>query len=293
MLKVKVAILGSGNIGTDLLLKLLRSPLLEPAIVAGVDETSAGLRLARDKGVRTSARGIIDILAAEEIAIVFDASGARAHLSHAPLLEKAGKVAIDLTPAAVGPYVIPCINLQEHLDKPNVNLITCGAQATVPMVWAVSQTAKVRYVEIISTISSRSAGLGTRQNIDEFTQTTARALELLGGAEHGKAIIILNPAEPPITMSNTIFALVEEADAAAIRASVQSMVGKIQSYVPGYRLKHPPEVDGDKVTIQIQVEGAGDYLPRYAGNLDIMTSAAVAAGEAFARRPILQEGATR
>ena len=194
--RVKVGIIGSGNIGTDLMLKLLRSPLLEPCIEVGIDEASKGLQLAREKGIKTSARGIGDLLK-EDIAIVYDASGAKPHLKHAPLLKEAGKIAIDLTPAAVGPYVVPYINLRDHLDADNVNLITCGAQATVPIVYSISRVAAVSYAEIVSSVASKSAGLGTRQNIDEFTQTTARSLEALGGAGKGKAIIVLNPAKSP------------------------------------------------------------------------------------------------
>ena len=289
MKKIKAGIIGSGNIGTDLLFKLLRSPLLEPSIEVGVDEQSEGLRLARERGVKTSARGIDDLLQESEVKIVFDASGAKPHRVHAPLLQRAGMIAIDLTPAAVGPYVVPCINLDEHQDAPNVNLITCGAQATVPIVRAIGQAAGVRYAEIIASLASKSAGIGTRQNIDEFTQTTARSLEQLGGAEKGKAIIVLNPAEPPITMQNTVYALVDDPRPAAIVEAVHRMVAQVQAYVPGYRLKHEPSVDGDKVTVQIQVEGSGDYLPKYAGNLDIITCAAVAVGEAMARK-LVQEG---
>ncbi len=289
MHKVKVGIIGSGNIGTDLLLKLLRSPLLQPVIEVGVDEASEGLRLAREKGVTTSARGISDLLKQDDVRIVFDASGAKPHRQHAPLLQQAGKIAIDLTPAAVGPYVVPCINLKEHLDAPNVNLITCGAQATVPIVRAIHQVAPVRYAEIISAVASKSAGIGTRQNIDEFTQTTARSLENLGGAQKGKAIIVLNPAEPPITMQNTVYALVDNPEPQRILESIHKMIAQVQSYVPGYQLKHEPVVDGEKVTVQIRVQGAGDYLPKYSGNLDIITSAAVAVGEEFARK-LIQEG---
>jgi len=289
MHKVKVGIIGSGNIGTDLLLKLLRSPLLPPVIEGGVDEASEGLRLAREKGVTTSARGISDLLKQDDVRIVFDASGAKPHRQHAPLLQQAGKIAIDLTPAAVGPYVVPCINLKEHLDAPNVNLITCGAQATVPIVRAIHQVAPVRYAEIISAVASKSAGIGTRQNIDEFTQPTARSLENLGGAQKGKAIIVLNPAEPPITMQNTVYALVDNPEPQRILESIHKMIAQVQSYVPGYQLKHEPVVDGEKVTVQIRVQGAGDYLPKYSGNLDIITSAAVAVGEEFARK-LIQEG---
>jgi acetaldehyde dehydrogenase len=241
------------------------------------------LRIAKDLGVKTSAKGISDLLSEEEIRLVFDASGAKPHVRHAPLLKSAGKVAVDLTPAALGPYVVPYVNLQQHLDTDNVNLITCGGQATIPVIWAISRRVPVEYGEIVSTVASKSAGLGTRQNIDEFTRTTAHGLEAIGGARKGKAIIILNPAEPPITMRNTVYALVEEDDPAGVAESIEEMVRNIQSYVPGYRLKHPPRVEGNKVTVQIEVDGAGDYLPAYAGNLDIMTAAAVAVGERFAQ----------
>jgi len=283
MEKVKVGIIGSGNIGSDLLVKLLRSPVLEPQIMVGIIEASEGLKRARELGVKTSHTGIEELLEEDGVKIAYDASGAKPHLMHAPLLKEAGITAIDLTPAAVGPYVVPYINLKEHLHERNVNLITCGAQATVPMVHAVSQVAEVRYAEIVSSVASKSAGLGTRQNIDEFTRTTARALEVIGGAKKGKAIIVLNPAEPPITMQNTIYVLVDSGAPDEILQSLERMVARIQEYVPGYRFKHKPSIDGDKVTIQTLVEGAGDFLPKYAGNLDIITSAAVAAGEEIAQ----------
>jgi acetaldehyde dehydrogenase len=289
MNKVKVGIIGSGNIGTDLLLKLLRSPVLKPAIMVGIDPASEGLRIAEEQGVKASSRGIEDLLK-EDVLIVFDASGAKPHLRHAPLLKNAGRISIDLTPAAVGPPVVPYINLKEHLDAPDVNLITCGGQATIPLVWAINRVAPVSYAEIVSTISSRSAGIGTRQNIDEFTETTARSLETLGGARRGKAIIILNPAEPPIIMRNTVYAIVEEErNTQEIVASLRQIVERIQTYVPGYHLKHEPDIEGKRVTVQIEVEGAGDYLPRYSGNLDIMTAAAVAVGEEFARERAAKE----
>jgi acetaldehyde dehydrogenase (acetylating) len=287
--KVKVGIIGSGNIGTDLMLKLLRSPVLELEILVGIDPASEGLALARKHGVEASPEGIDALLEREEVEIVFDASGARPHLRHAPRLKEAGKIAVDLTPAAVGPPVVPYVNLGAHRGEPNINLITCGGQATIPIVWAIGQASRVRYAEIISSVASRSAGLGTRQNIDEFTKVTARSLESVGGAERGKAIIILNPAEPPILMRNTIFALVEDARPDEIVESIESKVRLIQGYVPGYRLKYRPDVEGDKVTVQIEVTGAGDYLPPYAGNLDIMTAAAVAVGEELATGVVERE----
>jgi len=290
--RVKIAVLGTGNIGTDLLLKLLRRPQLEVAMFAGVDPASAGIARAESLGVPTSTDGIDGILADDEIVVVFDASSAKAHRRHAPLLEEAGKVTVDLTPAAVGPLVVPAVNLDEHLDAPNVNLITCGGQATIPIVRALHDVAPLRYAEMVSTISSASAGPGTRQNIDEFTQTTARALERVGGAVQGKAIIILNPADPPILMGNTVMAIPQspEVDEQAIRAAVDRMVAEVAAYVPGYRLKAPVSLDEQDtpwgrvpvIIVLLQVEGAGDFLPRYAGNLDIMTSAASRVGERMA-----------
>ncbi|MDI3327511.1 MAG: acetaldehyde dehydrogenase (acetylating) [Alicyclobacillaceae bacterium] len=282
---VKVGILGSGNIGTDLMYKILRSPSLELALVAGIDPQSEGLARARAMGIPTSTESIDAVLADRGIQIVFDATSAKAHLRHAPLLKEAGKIAIDLTPASVGDPVVPVVNLNAGLPPDNISLITCGAQATVPMVYALSRVAEVDYAEIVATVASKSAGPGTRANIDEFTQATAASLERVGGAKRGKALIILNPAEPPIMMTNTIYALMPEADEAAVVKSVQEMVAEVQRYVPGYKLKVPPLVEpsptgeGKMVTIMIEVEGAGDYLPKYAGNLDIITSAAVRVAE--------------
>ena len=282
--KIKVAIIGPGNIGTDLMYKIRRSDNMDLVLMSGIKPDSEGLALAGKLGIETSLSGIDAILKNDEVRIVFDSTGARPHLYHAPLLKEAGKIAVDLTPAAVGPYVVPNVNLHEHLDEPNVNMVTCGGQATTPIVAAISRVCHVRYAEIVATISSKSAGPGTRQNIDEFTRTTARGLEVLGGADKGKAIIILNPAEPPIMMRDTVFALVDDPDEDAIRASVREMVANVQKYVPGYKLKVEPFVDGDKVTTMIEVEGAGDYLPKYSGNLDIMTAAACAVGRGFAER---------
>jgi acetaldehyde dehydrogenase len=287
--KVKVAVIGPGNIGSDLMYKILRSHSLEMALMAGVIE-SEGLRRARQLGIKTSTEGIKAVLAEEDIKIVFDATGAKPHLQHAPLLKEAGKIAIDLTPAAVGPYVVPCVNLDQVKAEPNLNMVTCGGQATIPIVYAVKRAAGARYAETVSCLTSKSAGPGTRQNIDEFTQTTARALEVVGGAKKGKAIIILNPAEPPIMMTNTIYVEVEKPDEDAIRASVEAMVKEIQSYVPGYQIRVPPLLDGNKVTTIIQVEGAGDFLPKYSGNLDIITSAAVVTVERLVQMTLLKEG---
>jgi acetaldehyde dehydrogenase len=286
-----VAILGSGNIGTDLLYKLKRSKVLKPVIMAGIIPGSEGLARARQEGLKITADGIDGLLQnRDDFEIVFEATTASAHVRHAPLLKDAGKIAIDLTPAAVGPYVIPLVNLNEHIGEPNINLVSCGGQATVPLVHAMKKVAPVEYSEIVATIASKSAGPGTRQNIDEFTFTTARGLERIGGAKKGKAIIVLNPAEPPILMRNTIYGILEECDATKVAASVEDMVGQIKEYVPGFRLVAKPLVEkmsngrkGAKVTLFVEVEGGGDYLPRYAGNLDIMTASAVKVGEEIAR----------
>ncbi|OIQ61171.1 acetaldehyde dehydrogenase [Moorella thermoacetica] len=287
--KVKVAVIGPGNIGSDLMYKILRSRHLEMALMTGIVE-SEGIKRARNMGIKTSIEGVNAVLAEDDIKIVFDATGARPHLQHAPLLKEAGKIAIDLTPAAVGPYVVPCVNLDKVKAEPNLNMVTCGGQATVPIVYAINRVAGARYAEIVACIASKSAGPGTRQNIDEFTQTTARALEVVGGAKKGKAIIILNPAEPPIMMHNTVYVEVEKPDLTAIRASVEAIVKEIQSYVPGYRLVVPPILDDNKVTVAVEVEGAGDFLPKYSGNLDIITSAAVAVAERLAQMTLLKEG---
>ncbi|MEH7076509.1 acetaldehyde dehydrogenase (acetylating) [Neobacillus drentensis] len=293
MSKVKVAVLGSGNIGTDLMIKLGRSELLELTAVIGIDPQSDGLRRARELGYAGVDTGIDGFLADStlEADIVFDATSAKAHLYNAKVLKEAGIKVIDMTPAAVGPYVCAAVNIDEHLDKDNINLITCGGQATIPMVHAVNRVAPVEYAEIVATIASLSAGPGTRANIDEFTETTSRAIAEVGGAKKGKAIMILNPAEPPIMMRDTVYALVEEGkmDEAAIRKSIAEMEKVVQAYVPGYQLRTEPIFEGNKVTIFLQVEGAGDYLPVYAGNLDIMTSAGVKIAEAFAKKLLTKE----
>jgi acetaldehyde dehydrogenase len=281
--RLKVAIIGPGHIGADLMYKVLRSRKLELEMMAGIIPESEGLARAAALGIATTADGIGPILKRDDIRLVFDSTGAKSHLQHAPLLREAGKIAIDLTPAAVGPYVVPAVNMCEHLDSPNINLVTCGGQATIPIVAAVGQVAPVRYAEIVATISSKSAGPGTRQNIDEFTKTTARGIEVVGKARRGKALIILNPAEPPIMMRNTIYCETEQpADEKAIRASVERMVEAVRAYVPGYRLRVPPLVRGCLVTTMVEVEGAGDHLPRYSGNLDIITAAAVGVAERLA-----------
>lgn len=284
MSKIKAAILGPGNIGIDLMYKVMESRFLVLDTIVGIVPGSQGLKLARQNGINASHEGIGSILGNKEIKIVFDATGAKPHMTHAPLLKEDGKIAIDLTPAAIGPYVIPTVNMEEHLNELNINMVTCGGQATVPIVAAINKVAGVKYAEIVATISSKSAGMGTRQNIDEFTQTTARALEIIGGAERGKAIIILNPAEPPIIMRDTVYTRVENPDPDKITNAVLEMAKKVQSYVPGYRIKVPPIIDGDKVTVMLEVEGAGHYLPKYSGNLDIMTAAAMAVGDKLAER---------
>jgi acetaldehyde dehydrogenase (acetylating) len=281
--RLKVAIIGPGNIGTDLMCKVLRAKNLELAMLAGIIPESEGLARAASMGIPTTAEGIGPILEQDDIRIVFDCTGAKSHLRHAPLLKAAGKIAIDLTPAAVGPYVVPAVNMGSHFESPNINLVTCGGQATIPIVAAVAQVAPVVYAEIVATISSKSAGPGTRQNIDEFTKTTARGVEAVGNARKGKALIILNPAEPPIMMRNTIYCETEQPlDEEAVRASVERMVEMVRTYVPGYRLRVPPLVRDCLVTTMVEVEGAGDHLPKYSGNLDIITAAAVGVAERLA-----------
>ena len=284
-------IVGSGNIGTDLMFKLLRSDQIELRAMIGIDPRSEGLALAAERGVEAVAEGVDWIFEQSELPdLVFEATSAYAHVANAERYRDAGIRAVDLTPAAVGPYVIPVVNLTEHLDQDNVNMVTCGGQATIPMVHAVSRVTTVPYAEIVATVASRSAGPGTRANIDEFTRTTSSAVEVLGGAQRGKAIIILNPAEPPLIMRDTIFCQIpDDADQAAIEASIDDVVAQVQEYVPGYRLRQRPQFDEAapgrpaRVAIFIEVEGAGDYLPPYSGNLDIMTAAATKVGEELAR----------
>lgn len=289
MEKVKVAIIGPGNIGSDLMYKVMRSRNLEMSCMVGIVE-SEGIKRAKRLGFETTTKGIETILDRDDIKIVFDATGAKAHKMHAPLLKAAGKVAIDMTPAVVGPYVVPCVNLESLSDEMNLNMVTCGGQATVPIAYAINRVADSEYTEIISCISSKSAGPGTRANIDEFTETTAKALETVGGADKGKAIIILNPAEPPLMMTNTIHSIVKNPDEKAITGSVNKMVKEIQKYVPGYKLRTPPIMDGNRVTVIVEVEGAGDFLPKYSGNLDIINSAAIEAAEKIAEERFLQGG---
>jgi acetaldehyde dehydrogenase len=294
--KARCAIVGSGNIATDLLYKLRRSPHLDVGAVIGIDPDSDGIRRARELGVEATAEGVDWLVErADEFTILFEATSARVHRDNAPRYQSAGLQAVDLTPARVGPPVVPPVNLGVHHGAPNVNLITCGGQATVPIVHAVASVARVPYAEIVSTVASRSAGPGTRQNIDEFTKTTSTSLVELGGAEHGKAIIVLNPAEPPILMRNTVFcALADGYDEEAVTRSIRAMVDAVSTYVPGYRLKSDPVFEADvfgtpggvvsaRVVVLLEVEGAGDYLPRFAGNLDIMTASAVRVGEDLAR----------
>ena len=303
--KIKCAIIGSGNIGTDLMIKIMRlSKRLEMAAMVGIDPDSDGLKRAARLGVATTHEGLAGLRALPgygDIRIVFDATSAGAHQRHSEALIADGKQVIDLTPAAIGPFVVPSVNIDAHLAAPNVNMVTCGGQATIPMVAAVNRVAKVHYGEIVASIASKSAGPGTRANIDEFTETTAHAIEAVGGASRGKAIIILNPAEPPLIMRDTVFCLCDDADPEAIRASVRQMEAEVRAYVPGYRLKqevqiehigdnaplHIPEMGGDftglKVSIFLEVEGAAHYLPAYAGNLDIMTSAALRTAERLAQ----------
>jgi len=293
-MKVKAAIIGSGNIGTDLFYKALRSEWIEPAWMVGIDARSEGLRRARDHGARTTAAGIDDLLAhvgPDEIQIAFDATSAAAHREISDKLRRLGVLVIDLTPAAVGPYCIPPVNLREHVKAGvmDVNMVSCGGQATVPMVAAVSRVQPVDYAEIVATVASKSAGPGTRNNIDEFTRTTARGVELLGGAAKGKAIIILNPAEPPLIMRDTVHCLTaDEPQQKRIVESVHEMVAEVQTYVPGYVLKNGPVFDGQRVSMYLEVAGLGDFLPTFAGNLDIMTAAALRTAEAFASE--IQQG---
>ena len=290
--KIKCALIGPGNIGTDLLYKLLRSEVLEPVWMVGIDATSEGLSRAREMGLKTTSDGVDGLLPhvlADNIQIAFDATSAYVHAENSRKLNELGVLMIDLTPAAIGPFCVPPVNLREHIGKRemNVNMVTCGGQATIPMVAAISRVQPVSYGEIVATVSSRSAGPGTRKNIDEFTRTTAGAIEKVGGAKKGKAIIIINPADPPLIMRDTVHCLVEGApDEAAITKSIHDMLAEVQKYVPGYRLVNGPVFDGNRVSVFLEVEGLGDYLPKYAGNLDIMTAAAARTAEMFAEELI-------
>ena len=309
---IKAAIIGSGNIGTDLMIKIMRaSDALEMGAFVGIDPQSDGLKRAERVGIATTAEGIDGLMKLAvwpEIGIVFDATSAGAHRRHSELVTRAGKVMIDLTPAAIGPYVIPVVNGDAHLEAANVNMVTCGGQATIPIIAAVSSVATVHYGEIVASIASKSAGPGTRANIDEFTETTARAIEQVGGASKGKAIIILNPAEPPMLMRDTVFTLSSGADEATIAAAIEAMVAKVNAYVPGYRLKQKVQFErfgsnnpvtipglgtfeGLRTSVFLEVEGAAHYLPAYAGNLDIMTSAGLRTAEKIAMRMLEREAA--
>lgn len=285
MSKVRAAIIGSGNIGTDLMYKLERSDVIELTAMIGIDPDSDGLKRAEEKGYQIFSNGIEGVQENPDIAdLFFDATSAKAHINHAEVLKSLDKMVIDLTPAAVGPFFSPAVGQTEtDKDYNNVNMITCGGQATIPMVYAVNQVADTTYAEIVATISSMSAGPGTRANIDEFTITTRRGIEEVGGADQGKALIILNPADPPIMMRDTIYCEVKNMDEEKVYQAIKEMEKKVQEYVPGYHLKQEPLFDGNKVTIFVEVEGAGDYFPAYAGNLDIMTAAAMKVGEDFAR----------
>ena len=289
MKKLKVAIIGSGNIGTDLMIKIMRhGKRLEMAAMVGIDPNSDGLARAARLGIATTHQGVVGLTQMDvfkDIDFVFDATSASAHVKNDALLRsiKPGIRLIDLTPAAIGPYCVPVVNGAEHVDKLNVNMVTCGGQATIPLVAAVSSVQPVAYAEIVATAASKSVGPGTRKNIDEFTRTTASAIEQVGGAKKGKAIIIVNPAEPPLIMRDTVHCLTEtEPDQAAISLAIASMIEQVQQYVPGYKLVNGPVFDGNRVSIFMEVEGLGDYLPKYAGNLDIMTAAAARTAEMFA-----------
>jgi acetaldehyde/propanal dehydrogenase len=301
--KIKCALIGPGNIGTDLLAKLQRSPVLEPVWMVGIDPDSDGLKRAREMGIKTTAEGVDGLLPhvlADGVQIAFDATSAYVHAENSRKLNELGVLMIDLTPAAIGPFCVPPVNLKHHVAgapktaapprgavaerrEMNVNMVTCGGQATIPMVAAISRVQPVAYGEIVATVSSKSAGPGTRKNIDEFTRTTAGAVEKVGGAKKGKAIIIINPAEPPLMMRDTVHCLTEgEPQQDAIRESIADMIKEVQKYVPGYRLVNGPVFDGNRVSVYLEVEGLGDYLPKYAGNLDIMTAAAARTAEMFA-----------
>ena len=316
MTKVKAAIIGSGNIGTDLMMKMIKYPKnMELVAVVGIDPASEGLAMARERGIVTTHEGIEGLKKLSvypEIGIAFDATSAYAHEGHDAALRADGKLVVDLTPAAIGPFVVPAINLDEHRDARNVNMVTCGGQATIPIVAAVAGVARVRYAEIVASIASRSAGPGTRANIDEFTETTARAIETVGGAGRGKAIIVLNPAEPAMIMRDTVLCLVDAGEPDAIRDGVEEMVAEVARYVPGYRLKQavqvtpvPADLPLDtligtgvprpswQVSVFLEVEGAAHYLPAYAGNLDIMTSAALRTGELLAAGAAERTGVLR
>ncbi|MFW1678122.1 acetaldehyde dehydrogenase (acetylating) [Pontibacter sp. JAM-7] len=286
--KLKAVIIGPGNIGTDLLMKMMRSDWVEPVWMVGIDPESEGLKRAKEMGLKTSHTGVdgmLEQVIADDIRIAFDATSAYVHAENSRKLNELGVIMIDLTPAAIGPFCVPPVNLKQHAEQleMNVNMVTCGGQATIPMVAAVSQVQEVEYGEIVATVSSRSVGPGTRQNIDEFTRTTSGAVKQVGGAKDGKAIIIINPAEPPLLMRDTVHCLTKDTpDQQAITESVHKMVAEVQKYVPGYKLVNGPIFDGNRVSVFMEVEGLGDFLPAYAGNLDIMTAAGLRTAEMFA-----------
>lgn len=283
--KVKVGIIGTGNIGTDLLMKVLKSDVLEMGVFAGKNPESQGVLKAKQLGVKTTAESINYIIKHPECCeIVFDATSAKVHFNNAPILRKLNKFAIDLTPAHIGKFIVPAVNLDEAMEADNVNLVTCGGQATVPMAYALNMVADVKYLEIIATIASKSAGKGTRDNIDEFTQTTKEALTEMGGIKKAKAIIVLNPAEPPIKMRNTVYAVIDNPDMKAISETVKKMEKTIQEYVPGYKVILGPLYENGRVTLSVEVTGSGDYLPEYAGNLDIITCSAIRVAEQYVIR---------
>jgi acetaldehyde/propanal dehydrogenase len=289
-IKAKAAIIGPGNIGTDLLMKCQRSDFIEATWMVGIEE-SAGIQRAREFGLRTSTEGVDGLVAGFDEApvdFVFDATSAYVHAENSRKVTALGATMIDLTPAAIGPFCIPPVNLEALLKTgpaQNVNMVTCGGQATIPMVFAVSRVQRVKYAEIVATVASKSVGMGTRDNIDEFTRTTSSAIAQIGGADEGKAIIIINPAEPPLVMRDTIHCLtMDDPKEAEIRASIEAMVGEVQRYVPGYKLNNAPIIDGNRITISVEVEGLGDFLPKYAGNLDIMTAAGLRTAEMIAQR---------